>query len=55
MLYWIAGAVCFGFAAGGLYTWLSPRRSGWTWLFVRSSVVYMAIAFGMVGLLAILS
>ncbi|MDE5728441.1 MAG: hypothetical protein K2F86_09520 [Duncaniella sp.] len=53
--YWIAGAVLFGLVAGGLYTWLSPRLSGWMWLFVRSSLMYMAVALCMVFLLAVLS
>ena len=41
---WILAAVVYGLACGGVYTWMSERRSG-TWkLFLRSSAVFFAIS-----------
>lgn len=52
MIYWMAAAVVFGIVSGGLYTWMSPRRSTtWPVLWLRSAAVYTAIAAAIVYVL----
>ncbi len=44
LVYWILAAILFGILAGGLYTWMSPRKERRLVLALRSMAVYSAIA-----------
>ncbi len=54
-LYWICGALLFGIISAGFYTWMSPRKSGWKRLFLRSLMAYSAIGIVIVRILFIVS
>ena len=48
---WIAAAVVYGIACGGVYTWMSSRRCG-TWrLFLRSSISFTIVGLAIVYIL----
>lgn len=53
-LYWYLSALLFGVFASALYTWMSPRHSGWRSVMARSFALYTVLALIVVTVLLIL-
>ncbi|MCM1520583.1 MAG: hypothetical protein NC098_07330 [Lachnoclostridium sp.] len=48
---WIVAAICYGIVCGGVYTWLSPRRSGSWKMFFTSTIIFAIVGLLIVWLL----
>lgn len=49
--YWLWATIAFGLISAMLYTWLTSGKSNRAWLFIRSAIVYTAVAFVMVRII----